>query len=383
MKKIVLAALSASLLFATNGDNLTGLGTKSRAMGGVGIATYFGAENTLTNPALISKSKGTEFDFGAILFMPTIKTNGKKSKADVSLMPEVSLSQHVNENISFGLGMYGAAGMGVDYRGSGNPALMEARTALMLMKFAPSVAYHKNSFSVGFAPVIQYGSLDIAYNNRGTQVGKGSSDNFGFGFETGLTYDVNKNFRVGLVYKSKINMTYKNTLSTASAPFVTSGAFIKPFTDKLTQPAEYGLGLSYNLNNFNFSFDYKKIKWGSATGYKDFGWTDQDVYMMGAKYEKDGTWYALGYNHAKNPITNYKGTTAREKTLNMFNYLMFPATAEDHFSIGAGTKLSKNLTLDFNAMYSPNKIINTMTPSGNFKVEHQETSAQISMKYMF
>ncbi len=381
MKKIVLVALSASLLFATNGDNLTGLGTKARAMGGVGIATYFGAENTLTNPALMSKSKGIEFDFGAVLFLPTIKANGTKSKADVSLMPEVSLSQNVNENISFGLGMYGAAGMGVDYRGSGNPALMETRTALMLMKFAPSVAYHRDNFSIGFAPVIQYGSLDIAYNN-GTPVGTGSSDNFGYGFETGLTYDINKNFRVGLVYKSKIDMTYDNTLSVASAPFapVFGG---QAFADKLTQPAEYGLGLSYNLNNFNLSFDYKKIKWGSATGYKDFGWKDQDVYMMGVKYEKDGTWYALGYNHAKNPITNYPGTTARGTVLNMFNYLMFPATAEDHFSIGAGTKLNKNLTLDFNAMYSPNKIINTMTPSGNLKVEHQETSAQISMKYMF
>ncbi len=383
MKKIVLVALSASLLFATNGDNLTGLGTKSRAMGGVGIATYFGAENTLTNPALISQSKGTEFDFGSILFMPTIKTNGKKSKADVSLMPEVSLSQHVNENISFGLGMYGAAGMGVDYRGSGDANLMDARTALMLMKFAPSIAYHKNNFSVGFAPVIQYGSLDIAYKNNGTPVGKGSSDDFGFGFETGLTYNVNRNFTVGLVYKSKINMTYKNTLSTASTPF--AGILGSAFADKLTQPAEYGLGLSYNLNNFNLSFDYKKIKWGSATGYKDFGWVDQDVYMIGAKYEKDGTWYALGYNHAKNPITNYSTTAGNNKkaVLNMFNYLMFPATAEDHFSIGAGTKLGKNLTLGFNAMYSPNKIVNTTVTTGVFKVEHQETSAQISMKYMF
>jgi len=382
MKKIVLVALSASLLLATNGDNLIGLGVKSRAMGGVGIATYFGAENTLTNPALMSKSKGTQFDFGAFLFMPTIKVNGKKSKADVSMIPEVSLSQYINENVSFGLGMFGAGGMGVDYRNSGNSALMEARTALSLMKFAPSVAYHKDNFSIGFAPVILYGSLDIAYNN-GSPVGKGSSDDFGYGFETGLTYDINKNFTVGLMYQSKISMTYDNTLSTASTPFV--GIFPSAFSDKLEQPAEYGLGLSYNLNNFNFSFDYKKIKWGSATGYKDFGWTDQDVYAVGAKYEKEGTWYALGYNHATNPITNYDTVAGNNQkaVLNMFNYLMFPATAEDHFSIGAGTKFTKNLSLSFNTVYSPNKTVNTTTPSGIFKVEHQETSAQISIKYMF
>lgn len=382
MKKLVLVALSVSVLFATNGDNLTGLGVKSRAMGGIGIATYFGAENTLTNPALMSKNKGTEFDFGAVLFMPTIKANGSQSKSDLSLMPEVSLSQYVNENISFGLGMYGAAGMGVDYRGSGDPTLMEARTALMLMKFAPSVAYHIDGFSFGAAPIIQYGSLDIAYNN-GAPVGQGSSDNFGFGFETGFTYDINQDFTVGLVYKSKISMNYANTLSVASAPFapVFGGAFL----DDLDQPTEYGIGLSYNLNYFNFSVDYKKIKWGSAAGYKDFGWEDQNVYVIGVKYEKDGTWYAAGYNHAKNPLTNYATTAGmnREAVLNLFNYLMFPATEEDHFSIGAGTKITKNLTINFNAMYAPNKTINTVTPSGNFKIEHQETSAQFSMQYRF
>jgi long-chain fatty acid transport protein len=394
MKKIVLVALSASLLLATNGDNLTGLGVKSRAMGGIGIATYFGAENTLTNPALMSKSKKTEFDFGAILFMPTIKANGTKSKADVSLMPEVSLSQHVNENISFGLGMYGAAGMGVDFRNSGDSTLLEARTALMLMKFAPSIAYHKDNFSVGFAPVVQYGSLDIAYKLTaalgGNRIGNGSSDNFGFGFETGLTYDVNKNFTVGLVYKSKISMTYKDTLSVASGPFV-PGFFPAKFSDNLDQPAEYGLGLSYKINNINLSFDYKKIKWGSAAGYKDFGWTDQNVYAVGAKYEKEGTWYAIGYNHAKNPITNYNVTApGKEAALNLFNYLMFPATSEDHISIGAGTTITKNLSINFNAIYSPNKIVNTkvvnvLNPAvvSDLKVEHQETSAQISMKYMF
>jgi long-chain fatty acid transport protein len=340
----------------------------------------------------MSKSKKTEFDFGAILFMPTIKAtitgDSATSKADVSLMPEVSLSQNINENISFGLGMYGAAGMGVDFRG--HPILMDTRTALMLMKFAPSIAYHKDNFSVGFAPIIQYGSLDISYNlshySAMGAIGDGTSDNFGYGFETGLTYDVNKDFTIGLMYKSKISMTYDNTLSVASQPFTLASfgsPFSQPFSDNLDQPAEYGIGLSYNFNNFNFSFDYKKTKWGSAAGYKDFGWTDQDIYIVGAKYEKDGTWYAVGYNHAKNPITNYAGTTAKGKAINLFNYLMFPATSEDHFSIGAGTKLTKNLTMDFNAIYSLNKTVNTVTTFGAFKVEHQETSAQISMKYMF
>ncbi len=386
MKKLVLVALSASVLLATNGDNLIGLGAKSRAMGGVGIATYFGAENVLVNPAMIAKSKKMQVDFGATIFMPDVQANEAKSDADMSIMPEVFSSMRINENWAFGLGMFGAAGMGTDYRG--HPDLMDARTNLMLMKFAPTLAYHTDNFSAGFAPVIQYGSLDISYNMHGmggiNQVGSGSSDHFGVGFALGLNYDINQDLTVGLVYKSQINMTYSHTLSTASAPFVTPfGIFASPFADDLAQPAEYGIGLSYNINNFNLSFDYKKIKWGSADGYKDFSWKDQDVYAIGAKYEKNGTWYSVGYNHASTPITKYPGITPQEKAINLFNYLMFPATSENHFTAGAGTSIAKNLSLDFSLVYSPSNTLTVNTTIGPLRVKHSETSAEISMRYDF
>ena len=385
MKKLVLVALSASLLLATNGDNLIGLGAKSRAMGGVGIATYFGAENVLANPAMIAKSEGDQVDFGATLFMPSVKANGTKSAADMSIMPEVFSSVKIDENWAFGIGMFGAAGMGTDYRGS--TSLMDARTNLMLMKFAPTVSYHYDGFAFGVAPVVQYGSLDIAYNMHGmggyNQVGSGSSDHFGVGFALGASYDLNDNFTLGLVYKSQIDMTYDYTLSTASQPFVDLGIFPSAFADDLAQPAEYGFGLSYDYNNLNFSFDYKKIKWGSAKGYKDFGWKDQDVFALGAKYEKNGTWYSVGYNHAKNPITQYDGTTAVGAALNLFNYLMFPATSEDHFTLGAGTNITKNISLDFDVVHSPSSKVTVNTTIGALEVEHAETSVAFSMRYDF
>ena len=385
MKKLILVALSASVLLATNGDNLIGLGAKSRAMGGVGIATYFGAENVLANPAMIAKTKNIEMDFGATLFLPSVQANGTDSSADISIMPEVFSSIKLNENWTFGLGMFGSAGMGVDYRGT--PTLMDARTNLQIMKFAPTLAYHTDGISVGFAPVVQYGSLDIAYNMHGiggiNQVGSGTSDNFGIGFALGLNYDINKDLTIGLTYKSTINMKYKQTLSVASQPFVTMGIFPSAFADDLNQPAEYGLGVSYNVDKFNFSFDYKRIKWGSADGYKDFGWNDQDIYALGAKYENNGKWYSIGYNHATNPITKYPGTTPQGKSLNMFNYLMFPATSEDHFTTGAGMDLTKNLALDFSFIYSPSNTETANTTIGALTIKHSETSAEIALRYDF
>ncbi|GAB6070884.1 hypothetical protein JCM30760_19810 [Thiomicrorhabdus hydrogeniphila] len=81
MKKTKLAlaistAVFASSAMATNGTNMTGVGAQSSAMGGTGVAAYYGAENVVVNPAMIGKSTGTEFSFGGTLFTPDVSNNG-------------------------------------------------------------------------------------------------------------------------------------------------------------------------------------------------------------------------------------------------------------------------------------------------------------------
>jgi long-chain fatty acid transport protein len=44
---VVLSLLTSTLLHATNGDNLIGVGTKARGMGGAGIGVSHCAESTL------------------------------------------------------------------------------------------------------------------------------------------------------------------------------------------------------------------------------------------------------------------------------------------------------------------------------------------------
>jgi len=119
-------ALGTTSAFATNGDNLIGLGAKTRGMAGVGIGMSHGSESALSNPALI---KGNEISFGGTIFMPDVNfkntattpqgtsgTSAADSASDLSVIPEVSVSMEVNDNFSWGIGMFGVAGMGVDYR---------------------------------------------------------------------------------------------------------------------------------------------------------------------------------------------------------------------------------------------------------------------------
>lgn len=363
LNKLMLALAAtgfASSALATNGDVLIGLGAQARAMGGTGTAAFFGSENALTNPALLAKSKGTEFSLGGTFFMPDVKAStdvatfpgaaaSKTSEADLSMIPEVSLSTRINNQWTFGLGMYGSAGMGVDFDDSA--ALFEGYTNLQLMKFAPTIAYNVDNFGFGFAPVLQYGALDINYVNSGGTVGSGTSSDLGWGFNLGAYFDVTPNLTLGLAYQSKIDMEYDDQITTAAAGFGLTG-----FTDKLAQPAEIKLGVAYSTGPWMFTGDYKRIQWSDADGYEDFNWKDQDVFAFGVKYSGKGYWVGFGYNHGADPIDVLPSEQSmngyRNQAINLFNNHFFPGIVEDHFTIGGGIALGEHTMLDVALVYA-------------------------------
>lgn len=397
MKKTRIAlAITASMIavtpaMATNGDNLIGLGTQSRALGGTGVAAFYGSENALSNPALLAKAKGNEISFGGTLFKPTVKTQSNlikniqasfgqtvpegnaTSTADTNIIPEVSIVNPISKNLTFGIGMFGSAGMGVDY--SSDDQLFNAQSNLQIMKFVPSLSYKAKNFGLGFAPVLQYGSLDINYKKQMTNsngqplfvqpngdittaqslspaietVGSGVSSDLGWGVNIGGYMDIGK-LTVGLSYQSPINMKYKNQISTAGKGFNLT------FGDELEQPAEIAIGLAYQLGKLTLTGDFKQIKWADAKGYKDFKWDNQNVIALGAKYQGKGFWLGAGFNKGDNPIKEQDGsrgtmtpqgsTNYQNGAINMFNNIFFPATVEQHLTFGGGYNLSKTVSID-------------------------------------
>lgn len=424
MKKTTLAlAISAAAMvatpaFATNGDALIGLGAQSRALGGTGTAAFYGSENALTNPALLVKAKKTEISFGGTLFKPSVNTGypamnyDHTSKADTNVIPEISIVNPDGGQWAWGIGMFGSAGMGVDH--SGEPMLMDAQSTLQLMKFVPSVAFNVgNGLSLGGGVVLQYGALDINYkmdvdnadgdNNPNTgrdTVGSGMSQDFGLGFILGAAFDINENLTVGVSYDSPISMKYDNQLSAASQPFANFGLFPAAMSDKLEQPAVLGAGIAYTTGPWMATVDYKNIKWGDAKGYKEFGWEDQSVIALGVKYTGAGYWLGAGFNHGSNPIKKNAASgnvftpapnqpSAGNAALNMFNYLFFPATVENQFTLGGGYKVSNKMTVDAALTYAPEVSDTVKVPefvSNTFvdmKTKHSQVGYTVSLRYEF
>lgn len=407
-KLITLSLITSTMIHATNGDNLIAVGTKARGMGGVGIAVSHGAESGLGNAALITSVESTEIGFGGTVFMPDIKTtiNGIAdgeitSDADMNMIPEVSIAHKIDNNWYIGIGMWGTAGMGTDYQDNdqnmtaGQAGNLKMVTNLQLMQFGVPIAYKTGGLSLAVTPVLQYGNLDINYvMPAGYQslpsdmtVGAGLAQDFGFGYNLGLAYDFSNGLTLGAIYKSGIEMSYDGQLTTAITPFINWGggevlADLLPNGDTLEQPAEYGVGLAYAMGQHTFAFDYKKIKWSDAKGYKDFGWEDSDVYAFGYAYTENEWTVRLGYNYASSAVVE-----VADPRLNFFNLLGFPATAEKHYTVGTSYEVTKAFSVDLAYVYSPSttetfNVIGTGFPS-DISTDHKENSVSFQLAYKF
>lgn len=398
MKKVILlSAMASSILLATNGDNLISLGAESRAMGGTGVAMPMGTDSVFKNPSWLADVKGTEAMFGATLFMPDVKStveplmggDGKEatSKADLSLIPAVAHAGRINEDFAYGVGMFGVSGMGTDYRNeTGARGQNNMRTNFQYMRFVPSIAYKNEDLRLGAGLTLAYGALDMS-TVLGTnpmdpatyaQRGGGMSDDFGFGFQLGAGYSITPEINLGAFYQSEVGTEYENVFD-----FNMDGQYDNL---KLSQPAEYGVGVGYNNGTYRVSLDVKQIQWSDADGYDSFGWDDQTVIALGAGYKVNPSLeLRAGYSQADSPIdesftaATVGGTPMPAENVGYFNMMGFPAISETHITVGLGYQFSDKIGIDVAYVHSPKETLSAL----NMQVSNEQNSVSGALKYKF
>ena len=331
--------------YATNGDLMIGYGARSGAMGGTGIAYSHGSESTLINPALIGED---EFTVSATAFAPYIRTrvgSGEYGKSDSTfyLMPSFAYSSSVDEHFRYSVGVWPTAGMGVDFSnlpsGSGT---MKMRDDLMIMDISAALSYRNGGFSIGIAPIVEVGMLDIEYERPGI-AGMVHSHPYdmaidaGVGAIVGVAYAFDMGLTLGASYRTPISLSYDGENGVSDM--------------ELEQPSWYGAGISYSVGRHDFAFDWKRIEWSSSAGYSSAGWKDTDIYSIGYAYRGTTGIFRLGYNHGKSPIETQNAVHLQ----NYMNLLGFPATSEDHFTMGGTFFVDEGYSVDLSVIYSPRK----------------------------
>jgi len=419
MKKTIKLAVVAALAlgttsaFATNGANMIGFSAQSRALGGTGISNFNGADAALTNPSLLAKTTTkSSFAFAGTMFSSDVQAKttlnpgvDRTSDEGVAMIPAIALSHRISDTLVFGLGMYGTGGMGTDWRDgdtpwTGNIGLYNMRSSLMLMQFAPSLAYGNETYGVGITGIVQYGALSVDYDSHDgagnrNHIGDGVSNDFGFGFQIGAYYNPLKSLTIGATYKSAIDMEYKNQISKAALAFGYGShpGAMAAYSDHLEQPAEIGLGVAFDMGAMTYTADVKQIQWSDAKGYGDFGWDDQTVYALGVKYTADSFWIGGGFNYGENPVQDNKSTqdvagvgNLDGDTMNLFNYAMFPGTVETAFTIGGGYSVSENMSIDGAFTYSPevSDTVSALTVGvGDITTKHSQSAVTVALNFDF
>jgi long-chain fatty acid transport protein len=405
---LVVGGLVSPLAYATNGDEMMAVGSQSTALGGTGVANFMGAESTWANPAMLGKSKAKEVTGGINLFKPKVTNTGMMnagagdSTADTSYIPDVSYSNRIDNALTYGVAIGGIAGMGVNYTdASASLGLVKAKSALSILRVVPTIAYNTNEYGVGFSPVFQYGSLMLSYATAGGAYnGSQSKDtSTSFGFALGGYYNATSAVTVAAAYQSKFAGKYGTQISGAGTNFGLCSPAGGPcsgeptFGDNLDQPAQIKLGVAFAVAEaLTLTADYKSIQWGSAAGYKDFGWKDQTVIAVGAKYTANGYWLGLGYNHADDPIGVLADNTYRNSAINVFNNMFFPAIVTNSYTFGGGYDISNALAIEGAAVITPG-VTKTVpisivagafgTPATTNTTTHSQKAYEVSLRYKF
>jgi long-chain fatty acid transport protein len=371
MRKVLSSAAIlavAGSAMATNGDNMIGVTPASEAMGGLGVGMPIGSVDSIfRNPAWMNSEKGFTVSFGGILFMPDVKarysgstlgdTGYVSSRANFFTVPEIGITNRINDQVVVGIAAYGVSGMGVDYRNK-DGRLANMHTSLQFMRIIPAVSYQVNpNLSVGVGLDLAWGSLDMGATMRDNlnnlyNAGGGQSSSYGIGAQLGIGYKIG-DLTVGFNYQSPISMKYKHVFDSNND---------KIFEDlKLQQPQEVAAGIGYKvLPNLKVGLDLRWINWSDADGYKQFKWKDQTVIAVGGEYQVNPALkLRAGYNYGKSPIRSYSGLSGTNANtipslaqpfpdfnVQWFNLIGFPAITEHHITLGGSYQFTKNFAVD-------------------------------------
>jgi long-chain fatty acid transport protein len=352
----------ASPAFATNGMRMIGFGAVQDSMGGVGVGATLDGSSLLSNPAGITEL-GHRLDLTFSYFKPTVNygatgaapgvvtSNGATIDSDRSgsPLPAIGWVRPLSESLAVGVGVFGVAGMGVDYKSNlySSPTL----TSYLQGRLTPGAAYKlMDGLSVGVTANVMMAQMEYDVASAMGQAEHDTATSFGIGATVGVKYSPVKMVTFGAAYETQ--------------SFFQDFEFDVPGgTDKLDfdQPQSATVGVSVKpLDMVLLAADVQWIKWSDTMGDKlpeytnditvtgampfNMGWDDQWVLKLGAQVTPmKGLDLRAGYNYGKMPLDPNRA----------FENMAFPAVVEHHITAGAGYQVTDKLAVNVAGMYAP------------------------------
>jgi len=382
------AAIASPAAFATNGILQAGNGMIAHGLGGAGLANAAEASSGMDNPALISHT-GNAINIAWSMFSPLREMDASGiapifqkvvSDSNEYAIPQASFTVKASDKVSWGVMAYALGGMNTDYPKGPTLGTSPETVNLQGLVVSPMMSFAVNpDVSVGVAALIAKATFR-ARNLFGSGFSMEDSAT-GFGAKLGVNWNVTKGVSLGATYQSKVDM---DEMADLKAFF---GAFGFTGDAQLTVPDQYGIGAKFAVSpSVDIVADVFMYKWSGIDVFEFFGWEDQTVVKIGAEFRPTNNWAVrVGYNHGKSPIKG--GNTAANGTLDAaFANYPFPAISEQHYTLGAGYKLSKDVRIDGYFLYSPENTEEAsagLAPVAGFKVSMRQSAMGLGLNVNF
>lgn len=415
--------------FQLNEFSSSGLG---RAYSGEG-AIADDAGNASRNPALIMMFDRPTFSAGAIFVDPGVDISGtspsgasldSKNIAPTAWVPNLHFVAPINDQFGWGTSITSNYGLATEFNSDYAAGAYAGKTDLETLNLNLSGAYRLNnhwSFGLGFDAVYAKAKIERYAGDLGkivagsgalppvpglaqqvagipadTQIAYLKGDEWGFGWNAGILYEIDKNNRYGLTYRSEVKVDfdgdYKSSLPSAYNQIL--GNFGLPMgTNGRTTGGSLTLNLPemWEISGYNrvapqwaihYSMAYtswsqfQELKATNSNGqtlfYKDESFKDSYRIALGTTYYMDDNWtFRTGIAFDDSPVP------ADKRSISIPD--------QDRFWLSAGTTyaFNKDASVDVGVSYMHGQKVNFQEGPYKFSSEGRAWLYGANFNYAF
>ncbi len=327
--------------------------TPSQGVAGAGAeAVAVDASTTWHNPAGMTRVEGNEVMLGAGLgyaqtrFDPDSTTpfdggNGGNAGSFIPVLGNYGVAS-VNEDVKLGLGVFSISGASLDYNNNWTGRFQNQEISLLSATINPTAAFRITdwlSFGAGF--VATYADLEfkLAVPPGGEGQAEIDGDDWAFGFDVGLLFELTPRTRLGVVYLSEQDLSFSGDLKIDPADIdVGSDTQLD-----LAQTVRVGLYHEFDdrwavLGTFAWedwsTLDNLLVSTDGGTAAIPRNWEDTYKFGVGVHYRPVGDWLLqVGFSYDTSPVSD------RDRTADM------PIDRQLRFAVGVQHQMSQSMTL--------------------------------------
>lgn len=414
MNKFTKTVLASLFTFSAAGASAAAFQLAEISTSGLGMA-YAGnaavADNAsvvATNPALMTKFKQVEISAGGIYVdanvdvegsfngraIPSSATGNANAKDIIpsAIVPNLYVVAPISERFAVGGGVNVNYGLKSEFEKTYSAGVLAGKTELSAVNYNFSSAYDLGygfSFGAGLNAVHAKATLERHFGALNPMAPTATAsrlkgDKWGFGWNVGLSYDINENNRLGVAYHSPVDLRFKGKyVGTQSANVEIPGRL------NLELPAYWEISGYHKLTEkLAVQYSYKKTHWNS---FQELRATDSNGRVLLQKDEKfnNNSRIALGMSYDVIEALTLRAGIAYDESASVAHpSISIPDTDRTWYTLGATYRFTPNLSVDLAYAHlrgSKNTFTESQVTSavGEFKVKSTANLYGLNVNYKF